>query len=85
MYEHAKYLANLSFRSTDLSDLKILKYNWLRAIKPMHQEQHFPRHDICKRIQQTILTFIIDQKKPIFPILGLFFSKKIGSFTPIVI
>ena len=62
----------LSILSEDITDLKILQSDWLRAFRPLSRELDFT-HRICVGSQQIIETFIIEaiQKKS----LTKFFSK----------
>ena len=41
LYQHAKNEAVSSICSGEIVDLKILQFEWLRAVRPIFQEQDF--------------------------------------------
>ena len=57
-YQYAKNQATSSIFSLDIIDLKILQFDWLRALIPISQE---PDYGVSAGIQKIIETFILEQ------------------------
>ena len=55
LYQNAKNEAASSICSGEMADLKILQSEWLRALWPTSQEQHFSQtKDLCRNIANNI-------------------------------
>ena len=53
----------LSISTGEIVDLKILQSNWLRAFRPISQEEIFPKYRICAETANTNFHYRINPVK----------------------